>query len=102
MAAVGTATMIRDLLDKHPLSVRVDTDRPRLLAQALLALPDVIGIELTEGNSLIVQARNPRQFFADLTTLVLEEHFDVLHLETLDDSTEAILGYLLGGQRQRP
>ena len=31
------------------------------------------------------------------TGLVLEERFEVRHLETLDDSTHAVLGYLLGG-----
>jgi ABC-2 type transport system ATP-binding protein len=46
-----------------------------------------------------VRARNPRKFFKDLTTLVLEEGYDVRHVETLDDSAEAILGYLLGGRR---
>jgi ABC-2 type transport system ATP-binding protein len=100
IAAVGAVTKIRELLDEHPLSVRVDTDQPRLLAQALLGLADVVGVELAEGGSLLVQARNPHRFFHDLTTLVLEENIDVLHLETLDDSTEAILGYLLGGRRR--
>jgi ABC-2 type transport system ATP-binding protein len=99
IAAVGTLTQIRDLLDDHPLSVRVDTDRPRPLAGALMALTDVVGVEMGEGGTLIVQARNPRRFFQQLTTLVLEEGFEVSHLETLDDSAEAILGYLLGGRR---
>ena len=45
---------------------------------------------------LLVRARNPRQFFQQLTTLVLEEHFEMRHLETLDESTHAVLGYLLG------
>jgi ABC-2 type transport system ATP-binding protein len=100
IAAVGTLTQIRDLLDDHPLSVRVDTDRPRPLAAALMDLADVVGVELSEGGSVLVQARNPRRFFQQLTTLVLEEDFQVYHLETLDESAEAILGYLLGGRRR--
>jgi ABC-2 type transport system ATP-binding protein len=46
-----------------------------------------------------LRARNPRRFFHDFAGLVLEEHFDVRHLETVDDSAQAILGYLLGGRR---
>jgi ABC-2 type transport system ATP-binding protein len=99
LAAVGTLTQIRDLLDDHPLSVRVACDQGRRLAAALLDLPDVVGVDLAEDGTLVVRAKNPRRFFRDLTALVLEENFDVGHLETLDDSTHAILGYLLGGRR---
>jgi ABC-2 type transport system ATP-binding protein len=96
LAAVGTLTQIRDLLDNHPLSIRIDCDQSRRLAACLVDLEDVAGVELSDGDALVVKARNPRRFFQQLTTLVLEEDFDVRHLETLDDSTHAILGYLLG------
>jgi ABC-2 type transport system ATP-binding protein len=96
VAAVGTLTQIRDLLDNHPLSVRIDCDQPRRLAACLVDLEDVAGVELSEGETIVVKARNPRRFFRELTGLVLEEDFEVRHLETLDDSTHAILGYLLG------
>jgi ABC-2 type transport system ATP-binding protein len=96
IAAVGTLSRIRDVLDHHPLSIRVRSDQDRKLAGALLELPDVVGVELNNGDGLVVRARNPRQFFKQLTTLVLEENIDVRHLETLDDSTHAVLGYLLG------
>ena len=96
VAAVGTLTQIRDLLDNHPLSIRIDCDQPRRLAALLVDLEDVAGVELGEGEKLIVRARNPQRFFRELTRLVLEEAFEVRHLETLDDSTHAILGYLLG------
>src|SRR5262249_38830978 len=96
IAAVGSVAQIRDLLDNHPLSVRIDSRQPRELAGALLRLPDVAGVDLGEGATLTVRARNPRRFFPEFTRLVLEEGFEVLHLETLDDSTHAVLGYLLG------
>jgi ABC-2 type transport system ATP-binding protein len=99
IAAVGTLTQIRDLLDDQPLSVRLHGDQPRRLAAALMALNDVVGVELTEEDGLVVRARNPRKFFQELMTLVLEEGHDLRHVETLDDSAEAILGYLLGGRR---
>src|SRR5207248_8123103 len=98
VAAVGTLTQIRDLLDEHPLSIRMACDQNRRLATALLDLPEVVAVEMRvgEGEGLLVRARNPRQFFQQLATLVLEEHFEMRHLETLDDSTHAVLGYLLG------
>ena len=53
------------------------------------------GAEAGLGRVLVRVRNNPR-FFHDLNRLVLEEWFDVVHLETLDDSTQAVLGYLLG------
>ncbi len=114
IAAVGSVAQIRDRLDNHPLTVRVDVarasevggkDRRRELAGALLRLPDVVGVELLEDapceegvGRLLVRARNPRTFFQGLTRLVLEEWFEIRRLQTLDESAEAVLGYLLGGK----
>jgi ABC-2 type transport system ATP-binding protein len=100
IAAVGTLARIRDLLDDHPLSVRIDADRPRDLAGQLLRLEDVVGVEVGDGPTVVVRARNPRRFFRALTRLVLEEDHAVQRLEPLDDSAHAILGYLLGGGRR--
>jgi ABC-2 type transport system ATP-binding protein len=97
IAAVGSVAQIRDLLDHHPHAVMVVSDQPRQLAGALLHLEDVVGVDLGDSGKLVVSARNPRRFFAEFTRLVLEEDFRIDHLETLDDSTHAVLGYLLGG-----
>ncbi len=105
IAAVGTLRQIRDLLDDQPLTVRIDTEHPRELAALLVHSAEVVGIDLEprvlrkEGNvsALIVRARNPRRFFKEVAQLVIEEKIDVQHMEALDDSAHAILGYLLGG-----
>jgi ABC-2 type transport system ATP-binding protein len=118
IAAVGTLAQIRDRLDHHPLSIRLEiahADEPegqpakssqekgREFAAALLRLPDVVGVELSEDvrpeerlSRVLVRARNPQRFFKDLGRLVLDEWYEIAHLETLDDSTEAVLSYLLG------
>jgi ABC-2 type transport system ATP-binding protein len=99
IAAVGTLAQIRDLLDQHPLSILIGCDEHRKLAGALLELEGVVGVELGDADTLVVQARNPRRFFRDFSDLVLEENYDVRHLEALDESAQAILGYVLGGRR---
>jgi ABC-2 type transport system ATP-binding protein len=99
IAAIGTLAQIRELLDHHPLAIRVASDDPRRLASALLGLTDVVGVEFAGDDLVVVRARNPRRFFKDFAGLVLEENFDIRHLETLDDSAQAILGYLLGARR---
>jgi ABC-2 type transport system ATP-binding protein len=131
IAAVGTVAQIRERLDDHPRTIRVDIargesprkagsngevqtkadgrpapagDRQRELAAALVALPGVVGVELLpdEGpgdpvSRVLVQARSPQRFFQGLTRLVLEEWYEVRHLQALDESTQAVLSYLLGG-----
>jgi ABC-2 type transport system ATP-binding protein len=118
IAAVGTVAQIRDRLDDQPLRVHLavrcggngtlPAQRQRDLGGELLRLPDVVGIELLElpeeatTCGVVVRARNPQRFFRDLSRLVLEELLEVCHLQTLDDSAEAVLGYLLGGGRGQP
>jgi len=103
IAAVGTLQQIRDLLDDHPLSVRVDVPDPRAVARLLLALPDVLAVDVSPklpgepGVCVVVKARNPKRFFQQFGALVVEHALDVRRLEPLDESAHAILGYLLGG-----
>jgi ABC-2 type transport system ATP-binding protein len=97
IAAVGTLAQIRDLLDNHPMSVLVASAAIRRVAGLVLALEDVVGVEFEETDRAVVRTRNPRRFFRDFTRLVLEEQLDIRHLEPLDESAHAILGYLLGG-----
>jgi ABC-2 type transport system ATP-binding protein len=99
IAAVGTLTQIRNLLDNHPLSIRISCDQDRKLASALLDMAEVVGVDLETSRGIIVRARQPRRFFQKLTDLVLDEGYQLDHLETLDDSTHAILCYLLGAGR---
>jgi ABC-2 type transport system ATP-binding protein len=115
IAAVGTVAQIRDRLDNHPHLIRIDVKKgapvpsaevseQRRLAAALLKLSDVVGVELLDGqpeesiDPVLVRARNPQRFFQELTRLVLEEWYEIARLETLDDSTQAVLGYLLRGR----
>ncbi len=98
IAAVGTLTQIRDLLDDHPLSIRIACDQNRALAGLLLELDDVVGVDRDE-HFLIVRARSPRRFFERLGELVLDRMIEIQHLEALDESTHDVLGYLLGGKR---
>jgi ABC-2 type transport system ATP-binding protein len=103
IAAVGTLQQIRDLLDDHPLSVRIDVANPREVARLLLTLPDVLAVDVAPKlpdeptEAVVVKARHPKRFFEQFGKLVVEHALDVRRLEPLDESAHAILGYLLGG-----
>ncbi len=97
IAAVGTLPQVRELLADHPLSIRLSCDRNKHLASLLLQMEEIVGIERPEGDAyLIVQATHPQSFFTKLNHLVIEEQLEMQHMETLDESTEDILSYLLG------
>ena len=99
IAAVGTLPQIRDLLDDYPLSIRIDVDRVRDMARLLLAVPEVLAIDVdAKGDSsrLIVKARNPSASSRPSADWSLKNRSSPPR-EPLDDSAHAILGYLLGG-----
>lgn len=97
IAALGTVSSIRDLLDDLPLTIRIDSADTRLLAGLLLNRPEVVGVDFPSNGTLIVRARNPRRFFEEFNQLALDDRLMITRLEPLDDSTHAVLGYLLGG-----
>ncbi len=116
IAAVGTLTEIRDLLANQPLAIRIDSDQIRTLAGLLVQSEDVVEINLqpdfltsaksatnsmdrSDGRnaSLVVRVINPLHFFQQLSRWAIEECIEIRHLEALDDSAHAVLGYLLGG-----
>ena len=100
VAAVGTLIQIRDLLEDHPLTIRIELDRPRDLARLLLSVPEVLALDVRpKGDcpALEIKARNPKRFFEAFMQLVIEERLEIHRVEPLDESAHAILGYLLGG-----
>jgi len=100
VAAVGTLPQIREMLDDHPLSVRIEVNEPRRVARLLLDIPEVLSVDIDtkdDNAAVIVAARNPKRFFAALGQLVVEQALEIRRVEPLDESAHAILGYLLGG-----
>src|SRR5262249_62359037 len=59
IAAVGTLSQIRDLLDHHPMAIRIDASSPRTLAGHLLELPEVVGVDLVNAPVGNGHAANP-------------------------------------------
>ncbi|MDW8244096.1 MAG: ABC transporter ATP-binding protein [Thermogemmata sp.] len=111
VAAAGTIRDIRAQLQAWPITVRIDVDAPRQLARHLIEWSEVLAIEWPAAASpqhfpssspfttdtLLVRICNPAVFFTRLTQLLAQGHWNVRHLEPLDESAHALLGYLLGG-----
>jgi ABC-2 type transport system ATP-binding protein len=93
--AAGTLAEIREMLDDHPLQLRITAERARELASRLVHWDLVRGIELRGTDDLCVQIQRPAEFFRRFSDLVLHDGFEVERLETTDASAGAIFDYVM-------
>jgi ABC-2 type transport system ATP-binding protein len=93
--AIGTLPEIRNMLQDHPLHVRVRSPQVRDIAAQLILWPLVKGIELRGDEELSVEVFRPDEFFRRFADIVVEERYDVSCLETTDASAEAIFEYVM-------
>jgi ABC-2 type transport system ATP-binding protein len=95
LVASGTIAEIRETLSDLPLAMRIDCDQPRVLAAELLNFADVLGVELSGPQSVVVRAHHPRRFLSEFGTFLAEHRLAIQRLESLDASTSAVLDYVL-------
>ncbi|MEZ6142690.1 MAG: ABC transporter ATP-binding protein [Zavarzinella sp.] len=99
LAAFGTMDVIRAQLNDQPLTLRIDTPSPRDLAGILIHWPEVVSIECPiEADRCIVRVHQTNRFLEQLTQEIARTGHPITRLEPLDDSTQAVLEYLLDGK----
>lgn len=94
LLATGDLRVIRELIDKHPHRIRVETSQPREVASHLVQLPYVLSVQFERGG-LELQTREPDQFYSFLPRLILEENLDVRSFSSPDNNLESIFRYLV-------
>jgi len=92
--ASGPLAEIRDMLDDHPLQIRITAAKVRELAARLLRLECVGGADLRGSNDLVLQIHRPSEFFRSFSEVVMDDGFEVERLQVIDASAEAIFDYL--------
>jgi ABC-2 type transport system ATP-binding protein len=93
--AEGDVHHIRDLIDEHPHTVHVRTERTRALARELLTDEDVLSLKFDHG-ALVVQTAKPDAFYARLTSLAASGELGAIHEVTSpDDNLQAVFEYLV-------
>lgn len=95
LLASGSPAEVREMLDDHPLKIRVWSPRPRLLAARLLAADSVRGAEIEPGGGLLLNVEHPQDFFRLLEGIVVDEGFEVEAFQVIDASTQAVFNYLM-------
>ncbi len=94
--AAGDIHAIRALIDEHPHAVRIDTSKPRQLAQALARMDHVVSFEFPATETLLVRTRKPDAFYREFPQIVSDTKLEVHGLESPDDSLDAVFRYLVG------
>ena len=93
LVAEGDIREIRGLIDRHPHTVQVKTAKPRELAAALAAVPEVVEIRFAD-DVVWVRTNRPDAFYGRLPALALEKGCPVTQIESPDDNLEAVFRYL--------
>lgn len=91
--AEGNIYRIRELIDRHPHRVRVECDRPRVLAAALASEEHVVRLTLSEA-AVEVETRQPDRLYDALPKTVLELGLELRSLSSPDNNLQAVFEYL--------
>jgi ABC-2 type transport system ATP-binding protein len=98
--AEGNIYEIRRLIDRHPHRIRVECDRPRVIASALAATDHVARIVFERG-VVLIETRDPDRCYAQLAETVLESGVVVSALTSPDNNLGAVFDYLTTGGDRR-
>ncbi len=93
--AEGNVYEIRKLIDRHPHRIRIECDRPRVIAAALAAEDHVARI-VFERNGVLIETRDPDRCYDQLAAAVLEGGIKVSALGSPDNNLGAVFEYLTG------
>ncbi len=94
LLASGSLDQIRQMLEDHPLQIRVTSDRIRELGTVLFRLDTVLSAEVSSDNDLMLRVQNPSRFQDQFATIIADHDFAVTRFQVADASSEAVFDYL--------
>jgi ABC-2 type transport system ATP-binding protein len=93
LVAEGSPPALRALMDERPRRVRVQTDRPRALAQGIAGLDGVQRVDVAE-DALLVETSRPDELALRLPALARDAGADLAAVAPTDEDLESVYGYL--------
>ena len=92
--AEGDLGEIRDLLDRHPRSVRIKARDTRGLARELVGIPDLVSLNLEDSTGhLLAEIKKPDAFFSRVQEF--SATFGVEEMWVTDENLESVFSYLV-------
>ena len=94
LLANGRVQEIRDLLDDHPRTIKVESPDPRQLATHFFGEPSILSIEFGD-DLLTLRSREPNTCFDLINKIALEEKVPVTSITCTDDDLQSVFEYLV-------
>jgi ABC-2 type transport system ATP-binding protein len=92
LLAEGSVTEIRQLLDRHPVELRLSGEASEL-ARWAVEQPELVALRLEEG-AVVLSVRSPRDILPRLQKAAAEGHLPLRTLDPLDLNLDAVFQYL--------
>ena len=96
--AEGNVYEIREMIDRHPHRIRVDCDKPRDLASALVVDPDILRLGFEEG-AVVVETRKPDACYPLIPEVARKAGVKISALTSPDNNLQAVFRYLTEEKR---
>lgn len=97
LLASGDLRVIRDLIDKQPHRIHIQTPTPREVASKIVELPYILSMQFdSRGNGLEVRTKEPDKFYSFIPTLSLEHGLPIEGFHSPDNNLESVFRYLVG------
>jgi len=93
LLAEGSVPEIRELLDRHPVELRVTAEAPAVVARWAVDQPELAALRLEPGG-VVLAVRSPRAFLPRLQAAVLSGELGIRALEPLDLNLDAVFAFL--------
>jgi ABC-2 type transport system ATP-binding protein len=96
LAAEGDYRAIRDLMDDRPHRIRVRTDRPQEVAGRLLSERTVVGLDLIDSETVIIETDRVHDLRRTIAAVARDEGAHLWEVVPLDDDLDSVFRYLVG------
>ncbi len=93
LLAEGSVAEIRELLDRHPVELRIGAESARAVARWAVEHPELVALRMDNG-SAVLSVRNPRSFLPRLQEAVVSGELPLHTLDPLDLNLDAVFQYL--------
>jgi ABC-2 type transport system ATP-binding protein len=93
LLAEGSVPEIRELLDRHPVELRISADSAQAVARWAVEQEELVALRMEDG-AAVLSVRNPRSFLPRVQEAVLAGQLPLLALDPLDLNLDAVFHYL--------
>jgi ABC-2 type transport system ATP-binding protein len=93
LLAEGSIVEIRELLDRHPVEIRVVAEDAKAIARWAVEHPNLVALRMEESGAVLA-VKNPRDFFPKLQRAVASGQLSIRSLDPLDMNLDAVFLFL--------